>query len=425
MPDPFAYLFGLAQVGIKFGLDNITAIVEGLGRPDGAYRTIHVAGTNGKGSVTAVVDLALTAAGHRSARYTSPHLVDLTERFAIGGRPVGRDELGAVISRVRDVIEGLLANGGLEAQPTFFEVTTAAAFELFRQREVEVAVVEVGLGGRLDATNIITPAVSAITSIGLDHQQYLGSSIESIAFEKASIAKRGVPLVIGPVSPEAGQVIVDTAVARGARPLFATDGVVLERLGPQQIRLRTPAHDYGALTLGLAGDHQVDNALVAVRVLETLEREGLRVAPAAIAQGVSDVVWPGRLDLRRLPGGRELLMDAAHNEDGARALASHLAAGATAPMPLVFAAMRDKDAETMLRLLAPHASVVVLTRASNPRSADPNDLAAVLQALRPSLPVEIAAGPAQALDAAWRHGPRIVVAGSIFLLGDILRAIGS
>ncbi len=425
MPDPFDYLFGLAQVGIKFGLDNITAIVEGLGRPDRAYRTIHVAGTNGKGSVTAVVDLALAADGHRSARYTSPHLVDLTERFAVGGRPVDRDELGAVISRVREVIEDLLANGGLEAQPTFFEVTTAAAFELFRRREVEVAVIEVGLGGRLDATNVITPAVSAITSIGLDHQQYLGSSIESIAFEKASIAKRGVPLVIGLVSPEARQIIVDTALARGAQPLFAADGVALERVGPQQIRLRTPAHDYGALTLGLAGDHQVDNALVAVRVLETLEGRGLRVAPAAIAQGVSNVVWPGRLDLRRLPGGRELLMDAAHNEDGARALASHLSARAMPPMPLVFGAMRDKDVETMLQLLAPHASVVVLTRASNPRSADPNDLAAVLHAFRPSLPVEIAAGPAQALDAAWRHGPRIVVAGSIFLLGDILRAIGS
>jgi dihydrofolate synthase/folylpolyglutamate synthase len=425
VPDPFDYLFGLAQVGVKFGLDNITAIVEGLGRPDRAYRTIHVAGTNGKGSVTAVVDLALSAAGHRSARFTSPHLVDLTERFAVGGRPVDRDELGAVVARVRAVIEELLANGGLEAQPTFFEVTTAAAFELFRRREVEVAVIEVGLGGRLDATNVITPAVSAITSIGLDHQQYLGSSIESIAFEKASIAKRGVPLVIGLVSPEARQIILDTALARGALPLFAADGVALERVGPQQIRLSTPAHDYGAITLGLAGDHQVNNALVAVRVLEALEGRGLRVAPAAIAQGVSNVVWPGRLDLRRLPGGRELLMDAAHNEDGARALASHLAATAMPPIPLVFGAMRDKDVETMLQLLAPHASVVVLTRASNPRSADPNDLAAVLHALRPSLPVEIAAGPAQALDAAWRHGPRIVVAGSIFLLGDILRAIGS
>jgi dihydrofolate synthase/folylpolyglutamate synthase len=423
--DPFGYLFGLAQVGIKFGLDNITAIVEALGRPDRAYHTIHVAGTNGKGSVTAMVDLALTAAGYRSARYTSPHLVDLTERFAIDGRAVDRDELGDAISHVRRVIEHLLAAGHLEAQPTFFEVTTAAAFEIFRRRQVDIAVVEVGLGGRLDATNVITPLVSAITSIGLDHQEYLGSTIEAIAYEKAGIAKPGVPLIVGPVSAGARQVIEETVAARGATTLAAADGVHLERLGEQRIRLRTPAHDYGVLELGLAGDHQVDNALVAVRLLEQLEGHGVHVAPAAVARGLSAVVWPGRLDLRRLPDGREVLLDAAHNEDGARALAAFLGTGAAALLPIVFAAMRDKDAAAMLRALVPHASLLVVTKTSNPRSADPLDLIAVARAIAPGVPLEIAAHPAEALDIAWRRGPRIVVAGSIFLLGDVLQAIGS
>ena len=272
MSDPFGYLFGLEQVGIKFGLDSITAIVEALGRPDRAYRSVHVAGTNGKGSVAAMVDRALTAAGYRSGRYTSPHLVDLAERFAIDGTPVDRDELGEVISDLRCVIEDLVDNGRLDAQPTFFEVTTAAAFELFRRHRVDAAVVEVGLGGRLDATNVITPAVSAITSIGLDHQQYLGATVEAIAFEKAGIAKSGVPLVVGRMETRARTVIEATAAQRGTATVSSAEGVELERLSDRRIRLRTPSHDYGVLALGLAGDHQVDNALVAVRVLELLER---------------------------------------------------------------------------------------------------------------------------------------------------------
>ena len=425
MSDPFGYLFGLEQVGIKFGLDNITAIVEALGRPDRAYRSVHVAGTNGKGSVAAMVDRALTAAGYRSGRYTSPHLVDLAERFAIDGTPVDRDELGDVISDLRCVIEDLVDNGRLEAQPTFFEVTTAAAFELFRRHRVDAAVVEVGLGGRLDATNVITPAVSAITSIGLDHQQYLGSTIEAIAFEKASIAKPGVPLVVGRMDARARRVIEETAARRRAETVSSAEGVELERLSDRRIRLRTPSHDYGVLTLGLAGDHQVDNALVAVRVLELLERSGLPVPPAAIASGLAAVQWPGRLDLRRLPDGREVLLDAAHNEDGARALAAFLSATERTPLPIVFAVMRDKDATAMLRVLAPHADPLVLTKASNPRSADPRDLESAALAVRPDLVTEIAPTPAEALDLAWRHARRIVVAGSIFLLGDVVQAIGS
>jgi dihydrofolate synthase/folylpolyglutamate synthase len=169
----------------------------------------------------------------------------------------------------------------------------------------------------------------------------------------------------------------------------------------------------------------VDNALVAVRLLEQLEGHGVHVAPAAVARGLSAVVWPGRLDLRRLPDGREVLLDAAHNEDGARALAAFLGTGAAALLPIVFAAMRDKDAAAMLRALEPHASLLVVTKTSNARSADPLDLMAVARAIAPAVPLEIAAHPAEALDIAWRRGPRIVVAGSIFLLGDVLQAIGS
>src|SRR5262245_60557239 len=187
--DPLAYLFGLGQFGMKFGLENIQTIADALGRPDRFFRTVHVAGTNGKGSVTAMIDAALRAAGHRAARYTSPHLVDITERFVIDGRPVERAALAGVVGELRDRIGALVANGALPAQPTCFGVTAAAALELFRRAGVEVAVMEVGLGGRLDATNVITPVITCVTSIGFDHEKYLGHTLAAIASEKAGILK--------------------------------------------------------------------------------------------------------------------------------------------------------------------------------------------------------------------------------------------
>src|ERR1700688_3276918 len=181
--DPLEWLFGLEQFGIKLGLDNITVLLDALGHPERAFKSVHIAGTNGKGSVTAMVDAALRAAGHRSARFTSPHLVDLSERFVIDGRPVSQEALVAATTDLRDRIEALLAAGALRAQPTFFEVTTALALELFRRAGSEIAVIEVGLGGRLDSTNVITPVVASITSIALDHERYLGHTLGAIAVE--------------------------------------------------------------------------------------------------------------------------------------------------------------------------------------------------------------------------------------------------
>src|SRR5438552_8078786 len=216
MVDPFEFLFGLERFGIKFGLENISTVVARLGHPERTFRSVHVAGTNGKGSVTAMVDAALRAAGHRSARYTSPHLMELTERFVIDGRQVNRDALAAVVADIRDAVDALSREGRLEVQPTFFEVTTAAAFELFRRAHVDVAVLEVGLGGRLDATNVVRPDVTAITSIAFDHQMYLGSTLREIAIEKAGIVKPGVPVVVGEVDPEADAAIEQVARDRGA-----------------------------------------------------------------------------------------------------------------------------------------------------------------------------------------------------------------
>ena len=406
--DPLQYLFGLEQFGIKFGLDNISALVARLGHPERTFRSVHIAGTNGKGSVTAMVDAALRAAGHRSARYTSPHLVDITERFVIDGRPVSRDALVAAIADVREAIDSLRADGGLEVQPTFFEVTTAMAFELFRRAGVEVAVLEVGLGGRLDATNVIAPphvAATAITSIAFEHQKYLGTTLGEIAFEKAGIIKAGVPVVVGPLEPEAAAVIERVARERGAE------------------LIRAAAADCERFAIRLPGSHQRANAAVAVRVLQILDANGIRVPAHAVADGLADPQWPGRLETRRLADGRELLLDAAHNPAGAAALASYLMTDGGGVRPMVFAAMRDKDVAGMFTSLLPAVSHLVVTRASNARSAGPETLAGHARAIAPGLPIAIEPAVADALAAAWRDSPRIVVAGSIFLLGDVIKLI--
>jgi dihydrofolate synthase/folylpolyglutamate synthase len=431
--DPLSYLFGLEQFGIKFGLENMSALVERLHHPERAFRSVHVAGTNGKGSVTAMVETALRAAGHRAARYTSPHLVDLTERFAIDGRAVTTDHLAAVVANLRTAIEDLLADGTLATQLTFFEVTTAAAFELFRRAGVEVAVIEVGLGGRLDATNVIRPEATAITSIAFDHQRYLGSTLGEIAIEKAGIIKPGVPVVVGDLVPEAARAIEQVAEERGAELIRASDGTHVVRLKPDtaydttpatRIRLATPVRDYGEIAIGLPGAHQIGNALVAVRLLETISDRGIAAPPEAIMAGLARPSWPGRLDLHRMKDGREVLLDAAHNPAGAAALASYLREQAGPPPPLVFAALSDKDIDEMLRVLLPHISHIVVTRVSSPRSADPADLARRARAIAPHVPALVESSPSAALATAWRISPRIVVAGSIFLLGDVMKEIG-
>jgi dihydrofolate synthase/folylpolyglutamate synthase len=420
LDDSLAWLFALEQFGIKFGLESIGAILGDLGHPERAYPSIHIGGTNGKGSVSAMIDACLRAGGRRTGRYTSPHLVDVTERVVVDGRPVSCDALADVVSNLRDRIHALRAAGTLLAEPTFFEVTTAAAFELFRRAGVELAVVEVGLGGRLDATNVLTPVATAITSIAIDHERYLGRTIGEIAREKAGIVKPGVPVVVGALGPEAEAAVAAIARDRQAPLVRALEGSSAARVGPSRIRLRTPGADYGETELALAGDHQLGNAVVAVR---TLEVAGVGLSTADVTSGLARVEWPGRLDRRRLPDGREVLLDAAHNPEGAKALAAYLSGDE--PQPLVFSAMRDKDVAGILAALAPTVSALVLTRATNPRAADPAEVAETARRIAPGCPIVIEPSPAAALQAAWRLAPRIVVAGSIFLLGDVLPIIGT
>ena len=422
--DGIEYLFSLEKFGIKFGLANIRALCAALGQPQNEFRSVLIAGTNGKGSVTAMVDRGLRAAGLHVGRYTSPHLIHLEERFAIDGQPVSRATLVEAIDRVRGHVESLLASGALEAPPTFFEVTTAMAFDMFRRAEVEFAVLEVGLGGRLDSTNCVEPIAAAITSIAFDHEQYLGHTLAEIATEKAGVMRAGIPVVIGPLDPEARAAVAAAGAAAGAWLVDAMDGVIVgagTATYPSSITVKTPTRDYGRLTPGLRGAHQIPNAIVALRLLEELSRT-VPVSPDAIVAGLSDVEWRGRLQLVETAGGRKVLLDAAHNPAGAAALSAYLTQEFP-PLPLVFGAMRDKDASEMLRILLPAASMLVVTEPGNARARPAAELAALARSIAPGCRIEVEPDPMAALDRAWNEQSMICAAGSIFLIGDLLNGL--
>jgi dihydrofolate synthase/folylpolyglutamate synthase len=403
-PASLEFLFSLERFGMKFGLANMATLCEALGHPEAAFKSILIAGTNGKGSVTAMVDTALRAAGHRSARYTSPHLVRLEERFVIEGREIDTGTLARTAGRVQAVTESLVASRALEALPTFFECTTAVAFELFRDAGAEIAVLEVGLGGRLDATNIVSPIAGAIVSIDFDHQAQLGNTLNSIAAEKAGIARSGIPLVCGAMPGEAREVIATICREKGA--------ILIEADGDPGVAARVAA----AEPLALKGPHQAANAAVAVRLLDALKEQGIRVDEGSIRAGLRDTRWPGRLEEFDVQGCR-VLLDAAHNPAGARALADYLRATAPAGVTLVFGAMKDKAVREMLEALRPVTTRMIVTVAPTPRALDAESLAAL--ARDAGFDVEVVPDPLDALARACASQQRVVVAGSIFLIGPV------
>jgi dihydrofolate synthase/folylpolyglutamate synthase len=417
----FDRLFALETFGIKLGLDNISLLCEALGHPERTFRSLHVAGTNGKGSVTAMTHAALHAAGIRAGRYTSPHLRDLAERFVIQDRPVETALLESTVADVLLCADRLRASGALTVHPTFFEATTAAAFEVFRRSAVEIGVIEVGLGGRFDATNVIAPVAGAITTIDFDHQQHLGDTLAAIAFEKAGIIKPGMTLVMGNLRPEAAAVIQRCASERGAALVEAARDTHAESemvAGRARLTLLTPAGSYGPVTLGLRGQHQIGNAIVAVRLLEVAAASGIAVSSAAIEQGLANAEWPARLELLTIERGRRVLLDAAHNPEGARALATYLTQWHPERPPLVIGVMRDKNVADIAHTLLPVVSTVIATAAPTPRAIPAGDLARHLRAAG-AQDVRAESDPMRAIDAAFEVADTICVAGSIFLAGAV------
>jgi dihydrofolate synthase/folylpolyglutamate synthase len=338
----------------------------------------------------------------------------VNERIAVDGRDITDAALQAAVLRVREAAAALVREGAIAGHPTYFEALTAAAFAHFRDRAVDAAVLEVGMGGRLDATNVVEPLASAIVSVDLDHEAYLGTTRAAIAREKAGVLRRDRTTVLGPLGPEARAAIGERAREVGARLVDARQGCALAP-GPRGLDLKTPRRTYRGLR-PLPGAHQSDNVCVAIRLLEEADAAGLRFAPGTVARAVSGARWPGRLET--VGGDPPVLLDGAHNPAAARALADHLRG--IGPFVLVFGAMRDKDIAGMARILFPLAREVVLTRPRVERAARPGEIAERAGPLARGARRED--GPRRAL--AWarrraRGGATVVVAGSLFLVGEL------
>jgi dihydrofolate synthase/folylpolyglutamate synthase len=415
-------LWGLERRHSKPDLDGTRELLAGLGSPETRFAAVHVAGTNGKGSVCAIVERVLRAAGVRTGLYTSPHLVDFRERIRVNGRWADEATLGACL----DAIEAL-PNA---AARTFFEVATALAFDHFRRAGVEWAVVEVGLGGRLDSTNVLTPAVSAITSIALDHSEVLGGSHAAIAAEKAGILKPGVPAVTGVEHDLAASTIARHALEVGAPLVIARDhaDVRVVQQGAWGTRLAVECEPWGRfqLQLRLIGLHQRDNARTALAVLSLLAKTRLAIPLAALREGFANARWPGRLEA--CPKEHRVWWDGAHNVEGTRRLCAAWTEALRFPPPvaIVFAAGQDKDARAMLarlRSLAPDAELFVV-RTLNERARTVEDLARIARSLG------AAATPAASVEDALRTAlakharGRVLLCGSLFAVGEAMAALG-
>jgi len=401
--DSLDALFALERFGIRPGLDTIRLLVRAMGDPQSSYRTVIVAGTNGKGSVVAMADTALRAAGHRVGRYTSPHLQVLAERFVVDGAAIPERELRREAARLHKQVDRLRADGRLQHQPTFFEATTAIALSWFRRAGVHLALLEVGLGGRLDATNIVTPLASVITNIGLDHTRWLGETHATIAAEKAGIIKPGIPALTAAAQPEALAVIRAEAARQGAE---------LIELGQAESTADLP----------LLGRHQQTNASLAKAVVGRLQGE-LPVPPGAIRAGLAKVHWPGRLQVIRR-GEQTVLLDGAHNAEGAAMLRQALADGFSADSPVFILGMVDeKDGAGFCAELATLAKRIVLSPVSSARSAKPDGFVVACQAANPAAAIEVAESLGQALE--WCAAePFVVVAGSFYLVGEAMERLG-
>lgn len=404
-----AWLYALeAAKGMDFKLDRVARALERLGNPQRQFPSIHVAGTNGKGSVAAMLHAMLGAGGHRAGLYTSPHLVRFTERIRVGDREISEQEVVELADELRRVTAGL--------ELTFFELGTVMAFLHFARSGVGVAVIEVGLGGRLDATNVIDPVVSVITTIGLDHTEFLGETIEAIAAEKGGIIKPGRPVVIGRVPREAEDVIRRIAAHQGAA-VFAWERDFDVAVDADGMTFTGPGVSWLGLALGLHGTYQRENMATALAALSQLPAT-LAVDQTAVRRGLAAVRWPGRFE--QIGSDPLVVLDGAHNLEGTRALVRELRAMAGGrPVRVLFAVMRDKPWAAMIEQLAPLCAGAVVTEVLPPRGAAAADVAAVWARYCPTAVVcDPAAAWAQVRSCAKR-GEIVVVTGSLFLIGAV------
>jgi dihydrofolate synthase/folylpolyglutamate synthase len=414
-------LYQLQKFGIKLGLNSTRNLLERLGDPHQAVRCVHIAGTNGKGSVGAMLEAALLAAGVRTGFYTSPHLVRFSERFRLDGREAAPGELEELMRRVWQVVDH-------REPPTFFEFVTAMAFLWLAEAGAEWTVLETGLGGRLDATNVCWPGVTVITNIGLEHTEYLGGTLKLIASEKAGIIKQGVPVVHGVQQPAARQVVEGRAGELGAPVVRRGRDIGFRRGREGLFSLGGRLWSLSGLTTNLAGRHQPANACLALGALECLAEAGVPVGPQALRQGLARVSWPGRMERWDAgEAGPSVWLDGAHNLAAARTLVENLdvVRAGRSPLVMVCGVMADKDLRRILDVLVPAADRVVFSRPRYQRAAEPQALAAVAPSDAP--PAEVEPDLGRALERARSMagpGGVVLVTGSLFTVGEARALLG-
>lgn len=410
--EALAWLYGRQRFGVKLGLETVEGLLGKMGRPQDSFQAFHVTGTNGKGSASAFLAQCLRSAGHHVGLYTSPHLVHFRERIQVDGEPVSEREVAEAAERLRPLVESMEIGS---VHPTFFECATALAFDLFRRRRVPWAVLEVGMGGRLDATNVCRPAATVITNIGLDHTQHLGTSYQAIAREKAGILKPGIPLVTGArgvaldvIAQESTKKQSPVRVVRAPDPVDETwEGT---RFTATYLGQKLP------FETTLLGTHQAHNAALALATLEAAAAQ-VPISPAAAQEGIRATRWPGRLEL----ASRDplTLLDGAHNAAAMEAIAGFLDRHAPhRSVAAVVAILRDKNAAKMLAALCPRISRLILTKAPSARTFEPHELQHALPADAPA--VELEPEPGEAFRRALAHGTEQVrlITGSLFLVGE-------
>jgi dihydrofolate synthase/folylpolyglutamate synthase len=423
----------------KFRLEEMRTLVEALGHPERRFKSVLIAGTNGKGSTAATLAAILKSAGYRAGLYTSPHLVRVNERIRIDGEPIGDEDFARHYFRVDDCARQLVTEAKLPGHPSFFEALTAVAFEAFADAQLDLAVLEVGMGGRLDATNVVEPLLSVITDISLDHTEWLGETITLIAREKAGILRRDGVLVTLPQHPEANQAIGEVAAELDVRGVNAAEFVPSAQDAGSRVRGKELRNRYSLQVMGetievdspLGGVHQQRNIALAIAAAVGIRNShGFKIAPAQIAEGIRRTRWPGRLERIQVPGRPDVLMDVAHNPAGAWALRAALSSLEDASLRnsdtrngkhvLIFGCMKDKAYEEMAHILFPLFDLVVATPVESPRSASAEDL--VQAAAKTGVRALAARDGHEALERAWAEASQkgsVVVAGSVYLVGEI------
>jgi dihydrofolate synthase/folylpolyglutamate synthase len=410
----------------KFNLENITILAKSLGHPERKYPSVHIAGTNGKGSTAAFLESILRHAGYRTGLYTSPHLERINERIRVNGEEIPDRAFADVFTRIHSVIEGQLATGTLRAHPTFFECVTAIAFAYFTERQVQVAIFETGLGGRLDATNIIVPEATIITRIDFDHENFLGHSLEEIAGEKAGIIKAGVPVIIAGQRDEARQVLLAKARELNAPVVGANSAFIVESSQVMNGNVRAEVQEIAThkcfeIAPHLAGRFQLQNSLNAVAAARVLQSRGFRISDTDIEKGIAAAVWPGRIE--KVHSSPDIYLDGAHNPSAARELAAFCQENLTGrKIILIFGALRDKAVDEIAGILFPLASEVIFTQPRTSRAISAAQLAEI--AGHHAAMLKIIPDAEEALeDALARSAPSdvICITGSLYLVGDLRR----